>query len=487
MNAWKRITLAGLSLLVLGLAPIGAAFAQVKVTAATPASAYQGTIALDVVVSGSGFNNTAKVQYFVTGTTNPGGITVRSVRFNNSRELVTTIDVADTAVLTYFDIQVTLDSGRKGKGTTLFSVKSRSTGTDSYYSQNLGTLPGDKYSDAWDVNAAGNVVGRSYTGVVKAFYWAGAMYQLPESVAARNSPPSTVAWNVEATGISNGPGEIAVGYEERTICESGGGTCSLEQYPVIWTGDLSKTPAAVRLDGARGVAFGVNPAASIAVGSGGGQAGAFWKREGDSWVRSNVSLSAFVCGACEYDAGGAWNVNDTGIIVGFVSRKSDYLQFAYVYDTGTAIGTVLPIPAGYFHSNAYSISNVVDGSVHVAGVVSPCMDDATPCDTNRGIQWTVDIVSLQVSFEILDQMAWAEGVTDRGAVAGTHNSERNRRGATTQTAVLWNQQSGYVSLKPTSGSDSTSRGMAAGSNGITFVVGEVNARGSWTAARWVIP
>jgi hypothetical protein len=76
-----------------------------------------------VVVSGSGFNNSAKVQYFVSGTTNPGGITVKKVTFRSSSELVTTIDVADTANLASFDIVVTLDSGRKGKGTTLFSVK----------------------------------------------------------------------------------------------------------------------------------------------------------------------------------------------------------------------------------------------------------------------------------------------------------------------------------------------------------------------------
>jgi hypothetical protein len=487
MNALRSIAIACVSLLAMGLAPVGVALAQVKVTAATPASAYQGTIALDVVVSGSGFNPSAKVQYFVSGTTNPGGITVRNVRFNSPNEVVTTIDVADAAVLDYYDIVVTLDSGRKGKGTTLFSVKSRSTGTDGYYSQNLGTLSGDKYSDAWDVNAAGNVVGRSYGSAVKAFYWAGAMYRLPESTAARGTPPYTVAWDVEATGISNGPAEIAVGYEDRMICEPSGGPCSHQQYPVFWTGGLSKSPAAIRLDGASGSAMGINPAGSIAVGSGGGQAGAFWKREASNWVRDYVPLSAFLCDGCEYDWGGAWDVNDAGIIVGFVSRKNDYLQFAYVYNLNTANGTVLPIPPGYLHSNAYSIGNVVGGRVHVAGVVSPCLDGGTQCDTERGIQWTVDVASLQVSFEILDQMAWAECVTDQGAVAGTHDSERNRRGAITQTAVLWEQPSGYVSLKPTSGSDSTSRGMAAGSNGTTFVVGEVNAKGYWTAARWVIP
>ena len=125
MKAWKRITLTCLSLLAVGLAPIGAAFAQVKVTAATPSSAYQGTISLDVVVSGSGFDSSAKAQYFVTGTTNPGGITVKKVVFRKSTEIVTTIDVAEGAILANFDVQVTLSSGRKGKGTTLFAVKAK--------------------------------------------------------------------------------------------------------------------------------------------------------------------------------------------------------------------------------------------------------------------------------------------------------------------------------------------------------------------------
>jgi hypothetical protein len=113
-----------LSLLALWLAPFGAAYAQVKVTAATPSSTYQGT-SLDVVVSGSGFDRTAKAQYFVSGSTNPGGISVTNVKFIDSTSLITTIAVSDTATLANFDIQVTLESGRKGKGTTLFAVKAK--------------------------------------------------------------------------------------------------------------------------------------------------------------------------------------------------------------------------------------------------------------------------------------------------------------------------------------------------------------------------
>ena len=490
MSNWKRIAACCGSMLLLGLAPAGAALAQVKVTAANPSSAYQDTIALDVVVSGSGFDPSAKVQYLVTGTTNPGGITVRNVRFNSSKELVTTIDVAATADLASFDILVTLSSGRKGKGTTLFTVKAKSTNPESYDCENLGTLPGDNNSDAWDFNAAGNVVGRSYsitTGTMNAFYWAGTMVRLPMSDAARDTPPYTVAWELEATGISDGPAEIAVGYEKRRICDSPRGPCTTENYPVYWTGNLAGSPAAVRLDGARGGAREINRAGTLVVGYGGGQAGAFWRREGGSWIRSNIPLGAFACQGCEFSSGSTWNVNDAGIVVGQVTRADNYLGFAYVYDTKTSTGALLPIPPGYLQSNVYGIGNVTNGVFHVAGVVSPCSDLGS-CDAARAVRWTVNAASLQASSEILDQMAWAEGVTDQGMVAGTHNVYSRRGGVTTQTATLWRPQSGYVPLNAaTGGNNSASRGMAAGGDGRVFVIGVTNSKSAWTAARWVIP
>jgi len=130
------------------------AVAQIRVTAATPSAAYQGTISLDVVVTGNGFDPTAKVKYFVSGTTDTGGITVRSVTYRKSSELVTTIDVADGASLASFDIQVTLESGRKGKGTTLFSVKQKpSSQTDpGIIPQELGTSANCQQSYGFGIN-----------------------------------------------------------------------------------------------------------------------------------------------------------------------------------------------------------------------------------------------------------------------------------------------------------------------------------------------
>lgn len=110
-------------LLATVLSPRSAA-QTVSVTAATPNTAAQGTVNLNVTISGKGFNNGAKAQWFVTGTTNPGGVTVNSTAFVNSTTLTANITVAADAVIASFDIQVTNTNGRSGKGTELFAISS---------------------------------------------------------------------------------------------------------------------------------------------------------------------------------------------------------------------------------------------------------------------------------------------------------------------------------------------------------------------------
>lgn len=122
MNTQKSHYVPIAVLVLWALMPAVAAQAQVAVTSADPSSAPQGTISLDVTVNGNGFDSSAAVSFLVTGTTNPGGITVKKVAVRGSKKLIATIDVADTAVVTNFDIQVALSNGRKGKGTSLFAV-----------------------------------------------------------------------------------------------------------------------------------------------------------------------------------------------------------------------------------------------------------------------------------------------------------------------------------------------------------------------------
>src|SRR3972149_11053597 len=100
---------------------------NIQVTSADPPSAPQGTVNLNVTIGGSGFRTGAQATFFRTGTQDPGGIRVNRTTFISSTELVANIDVADTAVINKFDIEV-LSSGRRGKGTELFAVTGKGSG-----------------------------------------------------------------------------------------------------------------------------------------------------------------------------------------------------------------------------------------------------------------------------------------------------------------------------------------------------------------------
>ena len=103
------------------------AAAQIPVDSANPGAAPQGTINLDIAITGNGFQKGAQAQWFVTGTTNPGGVTVNSTTFKGSTQLTANITVAPDAVIGGFDIVVKNANGRTGKGTDKFAVSLKGT------------------------------------------------------------------------------------------------------------------------------------------------------------------------------------------------------------------------------------------------------------------------------------------------------------------------------------------------------------------------
>ena len=117
-------------LTILAVFGITAASAQISVTSSLPNNATQGTTNLNVTVGGKGFKSGAKAQWFVSGTTNPGGVTVNSTAFVNANTLTANITVSGTATIGGFDIQVTNTDGRTGKGSELFAVRSKVTCAD---------------------------------------------------------------------------------------------------------------------------------------------------------------------------------------------------------------------------------------------------------------------------------------------------------------------------------------------------------------------
>jgi hypothetical protein len=100
---------------------------DVQVNSADPSSAEQGTVDLDVEISGGGFDKSSVVEFFLTGTSKSGGINVKKVKVRGSKKIIATIDVDSEAVVDDFDIEISLSSGRRGRGTTLFSVKKKHT------------------------------------------------------------------------------------------------------------------------------------------------------------------------------------------------------------------------------------------------------------------------------------------------------------------------------------------------------------------------
>ncbi|HKU26745.1 MAG TPA: hypothetical protein VJQ54_14830 [Candidatus Sulfotelmatobacter sp.] len=124
--------------------------AQISVTSALPNSAAQGTINLNVTVGGKGFKAGAKAQWFISGTTNPGGVTVNSTAFVNSNNLTANITVSSTATVGGFDIVVTNTDGRSGKGSELFAVQGPSCNynvTSVLYDTDSNSVPYQYQSD----------------------------------------------------------------------------------------------------------------------------------------------------------------------------------------------------------------------------------------------------------------------------------------------------------------------------------------------------
>lgn len=125
-NGWLGV---GILFVLAAMGTLAApAEAQIQVTSANPNNAPQGTTNLIVKIGGNGFKRDAASKFFVTGTTNQGGITVNSTAFVSNSEVDANLTIASTASISGFDIYVT-SGGRTGKGTDLFSVIQNSKNT----------------------------------------------------------------------------------------------------------------------------------------------------------------------------------------------------------------------------------------------------------------------------------------------------------------------------------------------------------------------
>jgi len=138
-----RLLFLASAVIVLLVTAAPASAQKVTVTAADPASGEQDTLALVVKITGRNFANGARADFFKSGTTDPAGVTVRATKFVSATQLEATIDIATTAAPSYFDVRVTLSSGRSGKGSDLFRVVEKGGGQLACYGESyeLDSVP----------------------------------------------------------------------------------------------------------------------------------------------------------------------------------------------------------------------------------------------------------------------------------------------------------------------------------------------------------
>jgi hypothetical protein len=124
------IILCALATLVISwFIPSSNAQSPVNVTAADPVATTQGTVGLNVRVTGKGFKSGARAKWLITGSADDGGVVVNSTTFVSSTELTANITVPDGATIASYDIQVLNSDGRGGKGTELFAVTAKGNQT----------------------------------------------------------------------------------------------------------------------------------------------------------------------------------------------------------------------------------------------------------------------------------------------------------------------------------------------------------------------
>jgi hypothetical protein len=149
------------------------------VSAANPASARQGTVTLDVQISGSGFDQGSVASWQLNGVTYPK-IAVNNTKFVSSTSLTANITIAlDAATVTY-DIAVVTRTGKKGIGAELFTVTYavaipgmtqgqaiNDAGQIAGYNGNaivlsdpsLGIVPVASGGEVWDIDRNGRTIG----------------------------------------------------------------------------------------------------------------------------------------------------------------------------------------------------------------------------------------------------------------------------------------------------------------------------------------
>ena len=160
------------------------------VTATDPDSATQDTT-LDVVVSGSGFDQGSQAQWAIAGVPS-AVIRTNSTRFVTPKQLIANITIAAGADTGLYDVMVTTSTGKKGIGSELFTVRKKGdtepADPEIGYVDDVGST-----STLFVVNASGSNRTSLGLAAVGSISWAG-------GGDGSASSPYRIAFDAGATG-----------------------------------------------------------------------------------------------------------------------------------------------------------------------------------------------------------------------------------------------------------------------------------------------
>ena len=294
------------------------------VSAANPASARQGTVTLDVQISGSGFDQGSQASWQLNGVTY-SKIAVNSTKFVSSTSLTANITVAVDAAPVNYDIAVTTSTGKKGIGAELFTVT---------YAV---AIPG--MTEGRAINDAGQIAGYDGTAIVLSDPSLGIV-----TVAAGGE-----AWDIDRNGGTIG-GKDADGDPAIWSSSTGpAGPWTAMKLPSLGAGGTTRGLASDAAGNA------VMIAGATLTPGGGRRKPTVWARTATNWQASYLTLPNGVTSA--------WGqaVNPRGQVAGMDGSGC----CSAIYWDSLGVPTVLHALGSASNASAWSIN--ADGTVIVGG------------------------------------------------------------------------------------------------------------------------
>jgi uncharacterized membrane protein len=422
---------------------------DVIVRSTVPSASPRDT-SVSVQVLGSGFDRGSRAVWALNGDTTfvTTRVRVSATIFVSARELIAEVTIEADALLDRYDVQILASNGKKGIGIEIFEVTSNITTLPSLFGWGDG---------ATAINDAGSVVGAGFSDdQIYAVRW---RKRANVWIVERLPAPSTDGLNAVASAIANDGTIVGIRFHpgenqdpHAVIWPASGGVVDLgagaatsvssegtvvgsrfdfnnsgpfNNQAVVWTRTSGRTwdkgQMLPRLPNGHGtVAYGVNPAGTVAVGiaadASDGQHAVKWQRIGAAW-QAPVIL-----------AGGAGGVqanliNDTGEIVG--------MGFPCDEPFGCSAQTMFwPSSGGRLNLDASGVFFSEIGGLSNAGEV---VGTATTEDFRQfGFVWrprTEAFVGLENLLD--DEGSSARGINNRRQVVGSSFGPSGSR------AVLW--------------------------------------------------